>query len=142
MANLSDTTVSNDFAEQLYDEQQQPRTVVLIVDDDPDVCEVIAASLTETDFRIECAYSGEEALQRLATGRIDLALIDLLLPGEPGVEVARRFAADGPAVIIMSGALDAEERLAGTGFKLLRKPFRLKTLVGMVRDSVYGRVST
>jgi hypothetical protein len=38
----------------------------------------------------------------------------------------------------MSGALDAEERLAGAGFKLLRKPFRLKALVGMVRDSVSG----
>jgi hypothetical protein len=58
----------------------------------------------------------------------------LLLPGRPGVEVAKCFAADGAAVIIMSGALDAEERLAGTGFKLLRKPFRLKTLVAMVRD--------
>jgi DNA-binding response OmpR family regulator len=132
MANLPSTTVSKNFAEQSYDYQCQ--AVVLIVDDDSDVCEVIAASLTARDFRIECAYSAEEALQRLATGRIDLALIDLLLPGGPGVEVAKRFAADGAAVIMMSGALDAEERLAGTEFKLLRKPFRLKTLVAMVRD--------
>jgi two-component system OmpR family response regulator len=129
MADLPLTTKS---AEQLHDNQR--RAVVLIVDDDPDVCEVIAASLTEGDFQIECASSAEEALQRLATGRIDLALIDLLLPDRPGVEVAKRFAAGGAAVIIMSGALDAEDRIAGTGFKILRKPFRLKTLVAMVRD--------
>jgi DNA-binding response OmpR family regulator len=130
--------VSKVFARPLYDEEQKPRPVVLIVDDDPDVCGVIVASLAQKDFRIECAYSAEEALQRLATGRIDVALIDLLLPGGPGVEVAKRFAANGASVIIMSGALDAEERLAGTGFKLLRKPFRLKTLVGMVRGSLCG----
>jgi DNA-binding response OmpR family regulator len=64
------------------------------------------------------------------------------LPGTPGVEVAERFAAEGVAVIMMSGALDAEERLAATGFKFLRKPFRLKALVAMVRDGVRSRAST
>jgi DNA-binding response OmpR family regulator len=130
------SAVPSVFAEQVCHEQQTEQAMVLIVDDNADVCEVISAFLTEEDFRIECAYSAQEALQRLATGRVDLALIDLLLPGGSGVEVAERFAANGAAVIIMSGALDAEERLAESGFKLLRKPFRLKTLGEMVRDSV------
>jgi DNA-binding response OmpR family regulator len=111
---------------------------VLIVDDDPDVCAVMVASLAQKGFRVECVQSAEEALQRLTKGRIDLALIDLLLPGGPGLEIARRFADNGASVIVMSGALDAEERLAGSGFKLLAKPFRLKTLVAIVRDSVCG----
>jgi CheY-like chemotaxis protein len=132
--------VSEVFAEQLHDERSG--AVMLVVDDNPDICEVIVSSFAETDFRIECAYSAEEALRRLASDRIDLALIDLLMPGRPGVEVAKRFAAGGAAVIVMSGALDAEERLVGTGFKLLRKPFRLKTLVETVHDSIGSRVST
>jgi DNA-binding response OmpR family regulator len=129
-------------AEQSHDDRQEPRAVVLIVDDDRDVCAVMAASLSKRDLRIECAHSAEEAVERLASGRIDLAVIDLLLPGGSGVELAKRFAAKGAAVIITSGALDAEERLAGNGFRLLRKPFRLKTLVEMVRQSVRGCAST
>jgi CheY-like chemotaxis protein len=126
------------FPEQLHEGQQNGQAAVLIVDDDRDVCEVIGEALTGNDFRIECAYSAEEALRKVAAGGIDLALIDLLLPGGPGIELGKRFAAEGAAIIMMSGAVDAEERLAGTGFKLLRKPFRLQTLVEMVRDRVCG----
>jgi DNA-binding response OmpR family regulator len=144
MANLSNTTPrglpQNDkgLAKPPSDQEQQPRATVLIVDDDPDVCAVIMASLSQRGFRVECAHSAADALQTLATGRIDVALVDLLLSGGSGVEIAKRFAAGGASVIIMSGALDAEERLAGTGFKLLQKPFRLKTLIGMLRDNVCG----
>src|SRR5437868_10000816 len=97
-----------EISQSMYDEPQEAPAVILIVDDEPAVCEVIAASL-DGDFRVECAYSAEEALQSLATRRIDLALIDWLLPDRPGIEVAQRFVADGAQVIIMSGALDAED---------------------------------
>jgi DNA-binding response OmpR family regulator len=131
--------VANGIAERAGDDRRRP--VVLIVDDNSDLCEVVTTSLAEQDFRIECAYSADEALRMVGRERIDLALIDLVLPGAPGTEVAERLAAHGAAVIMMSGALDAEERLAGTGFELLRKPFRLKTLLAMICDAVRGGAS-
>jgi DNA-binding response OmpR family regulator len=118
----------------LLDGERRHQPVILVVDNDPAVCDVIAAALAEAEFRVECVYSGDDALQRLKGERVDLAVVDMFLgDGIDGIDLAPRVLGAGGAVIMTSGALAADERLAGTGYELLRKPFRLEALVAMVR---------
>ena len=103
-------------------------TKVLVVDDDLDVCEVVSAHLNTFGYRVECASKVDEALSRIARNRPDLALIDLMLPRTDGIELGEIAAKLGIRVVIMSGALDGEERAAVSHFPFLQKPFRAEQL--------------
>ena len=105
---------------------------ILIVDDNLEVCEVMQAALIEQGYDVTCAASCQEAHQVLQRQPVDLALVDLLMPGTPGVVVAQEVAASGAAVVLMTGALD-EELPDHLKFTVLRKPFRLEVL----RDTVH-----
>jgi DNA-binding NarL/FixJ family response regulator len=89
---------------------------VLIVDDHPVVREGLVAALEdESDVRIAgTAGSAEEALRIVGTGRPDVILLDLELPGLGGIEAIPRLAAARPgAGIIVLTAYDADERVLG-----------------------------
>src|SRR4051794_34505600 len=104
-----------------------PKATVLVVDDDRQICELLVGYLAELGCRVEAAFDGEEAVARIE-GRqpLDIALIDFILPGRiPGTEVIGRAASAGVPVIAITGAIDAEERLAALPCPRLRKPFRL-----------------
>jgi signal transduction histidine kinase len=82
---------------------------ILIVDDDPANRDVLVRFLEGDGYRLECAASGEEALERLAAGPADLVLLDMLMPGIGGYEVFQQMQAaprlrDIP--VIMISALD------------------------------------
>ncbi|MBF0160935.1 MAG: sigma-54-dependent Fis family transcriptional regulator [Magnetococcales bacterium] len=63
---------------------------VLIVDDEPAIRQVLAAALAKSDFQVESACDGQEALQRLEVGDIDIAICDIKMPGMDGIEVVRK----------------------------------------------------
>ena len=66
---------------------------ILIVDDEQDLCDILAFNLEVAGFETDCAYSGEEGLQKdLQT--YDLFLLDVMMPGMSGFEMARRLKAD------------------------------------------------
>jgi CheY-like chemotaxis protein len=64
---------------------------VLVVDDNVDSAQSMSLLLELEGYRVECAYDGEEALQRAAAFRPDVVLLDLGLPRLSGYEVARRL---------------------------------------------------
>ena len=67
---------------------------VLIVDDEPEVAELIARHLEPLEVRATIATSGEQAMQQLRTQRIDAITLDITMPGMDGFEVVRRIRAD------------------------------------------------
>jgi signal transduction histidine kinase len=67
---------------------------VLIVDDEPEVAELIARHLEPLEVRAMIATSGEQAMQQLRTQRIDAITLDITMPGMDGFEVVRRIRAD------------------------------------------------
>jgi diguanylate cyclase (GGDEF)-like protein len=85
---------------------------ILIVDDHQDNVELLQARLEARGYRIETATDGQQALDRVAASPPDLILLDVMMPGVDGIEVARRLKADSklPFIpIIMQTALDATE---------------------------------
>lgn len=62
---------------------------ILVVDDDPDVAELVVLVLQRDGFEVEAVYSGREALERLAAQSYALIICDLVIPEMNGVEVYR-----------------------------------------------------
>jgi two-component system cell cycle sensor histidine kinase/response regulator CckA len=120
----------------------RPR-VILIVDDEQDVRDLVREILRTANFTPLTARDGEEALAliRELEGRIDLVLTDVMMPLLDGPTLARRLAADWPALptLFMTGY--PADTLAALGFLPLdapriEKPFRIRDLVSRVRASL------
>lgn len=104
---------------------------ILVVDDDPDVREILAETLTEFGYRVLQAGSGEEALPLLAQ-RQDIALLitDVRMPGMSGLELAGLAQTRDPRlrVIVMSGYFLPQPVTA----RFLRKPFHMQDLAAAI----------
>src|SRR5208283_3735289 len=70
------------------------RKKVLIVDDEKDIVELVAYNLGRNGYDTLVAYKGDEALSQAASESPDLIILDLMLPGIDGMEVARRLKAE------------------------------------------------
>jgi two-component system, OmpR family, alkaline phosphatase synthesis response regulator PhoP len=113
---------------------------ILAVDDEEDILELLRFNLTKEGFSVVCAASGEEALKSALSKRPDLILLDLLLPGIDGLEVARRLKNDPstkdiPVVMVTA---KGEEADIVTGLEVgaedyITKPFSRKVLIARVR---------
>lgn len=110
---------------------------VLVVDDEFGIAELLEAVLSEAGHRVLSAINGQHGLEVLASERVDLVLLDFMMPVMNGAMTLRAITAD-PAlsaipVVVMSSLPESAvaERAAGyAGF--LRKPFRINTMLSMV----------
>ena len=66
-----------------------PRQKVLIIEDDADIRELIKFNLEQDGYAVEEASTGAEGLERIKRRQPDLVLLDLMLPGMPGLEICR-----------------------------------------------------
>jgi two-component system, OmpR family, alkaline phosphatase synthesis response regulator PhoP len=113
---------------------------LLVVDDEEDILELLRFNLTSEGFQVVCAPTGEEALERVKTDRPDLILLDLMLPGIDGLEVAKRLKnqADTRAIPIVMLTAKGEEGDIVKGLELgaddyMTKPFSRKVLAARIR---------
>lgn len=103
----------------------RPAESVLVVDDDPDNAEMLAALIEDAGKRAYTALSGEDGIELARKLRPDAALVDLLLPDRDGWEVARELKALAPwtRVAVVSGlAVGKGERREGVADEVFRKP--------------------
>ena len=113
---------------------------VLVVEDEPDIRNLVVHHLTREGFRCRVAASGAEALARVRTATPDLVVLDLMLPEMDGLEVCRRLRAD-PAtaaipIIMLTAKADEVDRVVGLEMgadDYVAKPFSPKELVARVR---------
>jgi CheY-like chemotaxis protein/DNA-binding CsgD family transcriptional regulator len=113
--------------------------VVLIVDDVPDNLAVLHDALDESGYTVLVATNGETALQRALQARPDIVLLDAVMPGMDGFEVARRLKAD-PAtaaipIVFMTGLTDTEHVLAAFsagGVDYVTKPIRPREVLARI----------
>lgn len=82
-------------------------TSVLIVDDDPDILMILQDNLQLDGYRTFCAQNGHEALDLFNTHRIDLIVLDLMLPDLDGLQICRAVRARSRVPIILLTAKDA-----------------------------------
>jgi two-component system OmpR family response regulator len=102
---------------------------VLIADDNRQMAEVLRATLEDAGFDVLTAYSGLAAVACVEQNEVEIAVLDVLMPGISGDAVAARLRQIDPKlpVVLMTGADDAFA--AGSGFPVLRKPFPHEELV-------------
>ncbi len=89
-----------------------PNRIILIVDDDPDVCWALEHALRGLDVRCIRALDGKSALQAARSHRVALALLDAKLPDIDGLELARQIRCSDPgvAVMLISGYFYRDDR--------------------------------
>ena len=115
-------------------------TRVLVVDDNKDGADTLAAALNDVGFEAEVAYSGEAALDAYDAGRHDVVLLDVGLPGLSGLDVARhlrRLAGQEVVLIAITGWGQPHDRMAtaSAGFDAhLVKPVEFSVLNATIRD--------
>lgn len=114
---------------------------ILIVEDDEVIMGTLAYNLSRNGFGVSQATSGAEALRMSRKMRPDLILLDLMLPGESGIQVCERIRErDQGVVIVMITAKDAEEDKV-RGFEVgaddyVTKPFGMKELVARINANL------
>jgi two-component system OmpR family response regulator len=113
-------------------------TRVLVVDDEPNIAEVVTMALRFNGFTVETAASGREALAAVSSFKPHLMVLDVMLPDMEGFDVAARLGAQRAGLpIIFLTARDATEDklrgLTGGGDDYMTKPFSLEELVARIR---------
>jgi DNA-binding NtrC family response regulator len=116
---------------------------ILVVDDEPDVCEITAEMLEALGHQVSAVRSSRDALHHISTtsGSYTLALIDWNMPGVPGKDVVAAINAHSPdtGVVITTGGHIPMKVQQGHGLVLrgiLKKPFTLQMLRTCIEDAL------
>ena len=110
---------------------------ILVLDDDPEICELTQAYLQQQGFIVDTVQSGEALDAYLEEHSVDLLVLDLMLPGEHGLTIAQRMKKrmDLP-IIIISAQGDDVDRIVGLELgadDYLAKPFNPRELLARIR---------
>ena len=111
----------------------------LVVDDNPDICQVVANMLEPTGASVLTAHNGSDALNLLEKYSVDLAIVDLLFAGPVSSEIIVQLAKQKRCpVITMSGTLASDRRGRDLATPHLMKPFGADQLVNLVNRTLLG----
>jgi two-component system response regulator RegX3 len=117
---------------------------ILVVEDEPAISDAVAYALREAGYDVDAVGDGAEALERARRQTYDLMVLDLLLPGLPGIDVCNTLRAEHSDLpIVMLTARDAElDRVHGLDSgadDYVTKPFSVAELVSRVRSHLRRR---
>jgi DNA-binding response OmpR family regulator len=109
---------------------------LLVIDDDMDLCELVAEYLEPEGYKVEAAHNGEAGTARALSGEHTLVVLDVMLPGINGFEVLRRIRAQSRVPIVMLTARGEDvDRIVGLEIgadDYLPKPFNPRELVARI----------
>ena len=118
---------------------------ILVVDDDPRVRDLLSRYLEGEGYRVESAEDGSAMRRQMAESAIDLVMLDLNLPGEDGLSLARELRATSDvAMIMITGKSDPIDRVVGLEIgadDYIPKPFELREVLARIR-AVLRRASS
>ncbi|MCI0513418.1 response regulator transcription factor [candidate division KSB1 bacterium] len=113
---------------------------IIIVEDDPDICEILEYNLELEDYQVQTFHEGRQALEAILTEPPDLILLDLMLPGLNGLEITRLVRKDErtfklPIIMITarSEEMDILHGLERGADDYITKPFRPREVIARVR---------
>jgi DNA-binding response OmpR family regulator len=112
-------------------------THIAIVDDEPDITQLLAGYLSRQGFRVSALGSGHALIELMSADRPDLVLLDLGLPGEDGFAIARKLRERWQCgLIIVTGRGDAVDKVVGLEIgadDYVTKPFDLRELLARIK---------
>ena len=110
---------------------------ILVIDDDGELCALLAEYLTREGFSVECRHDGRSGLMRALEGVFDLVVLDVMLPELDGFEVLRRLRAKSRLPVLMLTARGEDvDRIVGLELgadDYLPKPFNPRELTARIR---------
>ncbi|MBM3891587.1 MAG: response regulator [Verrucomicrobia bacterium] len=117
---------------------QQPYQV-LVVDDEPMVCQLLSDMLNGPHYQVTACEMAQQAVDFMERNRVDLAFLDVSMPGMSGFELAEKIRARHPEarLVIITGHWAAEfaEEVKQAGIdRVLQKPFAIKEVRSLVED--------
>jgi DNA-binding response OmpR family regulator len=112
-------------------------TAILVIEDDPDLQDLLALHMGDFGYRVDVVGDGREGLERARLGDYALVILDRMLPGMEGVEVCRRLRAEGilTPVLMLTARGEETDKVLGldTGADdYVTKPFTLRELLARV----------
>lgn len=122
---------------------------VLVVDDEPDIVEIVTSYLEDEGLRVIAAYDGHKGLEQARAARPDLIVLDFMLPMKHGLTFCKEVKADAALAKIPILLLTGTGRLDTIGAALrlgvnayIPKPFERQALLLIVRQLIAGDVSS
>ena len=119
-------------------ELPQPEPHLLIVDDDARLRELLRRYLSDSGFRVTTAADAADARSNLASFAFDLIVLDVMMPGESGIELTQALRRDGRTpVMLLTAMAEPEDRVNGLeqgADDYLAKPFEPRELVLRIRN--------
>ncbi|QFG22126.1 response regulator transcription factor [Actinomadura sp. WMMB 499] len=115
-----------------------PEATLLVVEDEPNILELLAGSLRFTGFEVLTATNGADAVQSARRHRPDLIVLDVMLPDIDGFDVARRLRSGGDhtPVLFLTARDAVQDRIKGLtigGDDYVTKPFSLEEVIARIR---------
>jgi two-component system OmpR family response regulator len=112
---------------------------VLMVDDDEDLCGLVAEYLSDEGYRVSLAHNAGDMRRISAQSVVDVVLLDVVLPGEDGLSLARSLRAEHPElpIIMLTGRGETIDRIIGLEMgadDYLSKPFHLRELLARLKS--------
>lgn len=118
---------------------------ILVVDDQPDIRDALCENLERNGFQVSAAVNAEQARDHLEADKIDLVVLDIMMPGETGLSLCKAISASSATPVILLTALaDDTDRIIGLEIgadDYVTKPFNPRELVARIR-SVLRRSSS
>jgi two-component system OmpR family response regulator len=128
---------------------QSPEARLLVADDDPNIVELLSASLRFAGFEVATARDGGEALRVAKRFKPDLMILDVMMPGLDGFDVLRRLRSDGERIPVLfltakDGTDDKVTGLTLGGDDYVTKPFSLEEVIARIRAVLrrFGALAT
>ena len=117
---------------------------LLVVEDDVELTKVLDLNLRQAGFEVECVGDGVSALEKIRGGTFDAVILDLLIPGVPGIDVCRTARQEQHTIPIVILTANDEEVYRVLGLELgaddyIAKPFSLPELVARLR-ALFSRI--
>ncbi|MBX6311411.1 MAG: response regulator [Isosphaeraceae bacterium] len=115
--------------------------LILIVDDDVDICQNLSDILTDLGYRVDVAHDGLSALELVRRKSYDVALLDLRMPGMDGLTLYRKIKELRAGTVAMlvtayAGGSTAEEALAAGAWQVLAKPVDFPGLLSLIEEAL------
>ena len=114
---------------------------ILLVDDEPDLAQMVSVRLKAAGYEVSTAYDGQEALEKVKESRPDLMILDLMLPKLDGYKVCRLLKFDertrGIPILIFTARAQVEDVTLATecgADAYLTKPFEAKVLLAKLQE--------
>src|SRR6185369_5064978 len=120
---------------------------ILCVDDEPRNLSLLEAMLTPRGYDVVSAFNGPEALEKIRTERVDICLLDVMMPGMDGFEVCRRIKSGDDhgniPVVMVTSCADSQNRIRGTeagAEDFITKPFDSTEILARIKMLLHVKV--